>query len=107
MSAVDRLAAAMFDGLDMDDAREGARLMVTADATLAQDIEDGRAIRELRAALPEGWAAGVVWDPFLRDGCEAEVFVSDGTGPGGISRKASAPTIAEAVDACRAALAAR
>lgn len=67
-----------------------------ADATLAQDIEDGAALRLLREALPKAWTV------YLTD-CSSDVHIRVwDTTRTQISHHA--PTIAAAADACRAAL---
>ena len=74
--------------------------VLAADPTLAQDIEDGRALRELREALPEGMA----WDIEHWPTREAAFQVAIRSADWRHITTAAAPTIAEAADACRAAL---
>ena len=62
-----------------------AAKVLAADPTLAQDIADGQAMRQLREALPDGWQSVVILTPVVLP-----------IGPDA--------TIAEAADACRKAL---
>lgn len=100
MSAVERLAAATW-GLSMDppDAWRIASAILAADPTLAQDIEDGRALRELLEAFAH--RGRPEYHLMLRrrgtDGhWMLDAFHSDG--------RRRSPTIAAAADACREAL---
>lgn len=134
MSAVERLSAALEaanliptiydepnDGsVDIGDGyhlNDGGRqmLMVSAptilssDPTLAQDMEDGRALRELREALPEG-AKFEVFDWHQRGDLVTTVMTESSYLPEHRVRRVYARhhgtgrAIAEAADACRAAL---
>ena len=104
----DRLAAALFAWFeatpDFAGRQEEYALHATgvlrADPTLAQDIEDGRALRELREALPDGWA----WDIEHWPTREAIFQVIIRSADWRHITTAAAPTIAEACDACRATL---
>lgn len=84
-----------------------SRYALTADPDLAQDIEDGAALRRLAAVVPDGWEAVArfggwhkwpmveVWDPAYppsRDDPEQPRYIS------------SEATLAAAADACRVAL---
>lgn len=102
MNAVERLAAALREALGPDQ-----QAILAADPHLAQDIEDGAALRRLAAAVPDGWEAVVrvggwhkwpmveVWDPAYPVGRD------DPPQPRYISSEA---TIAQAADACREAI---
>jgi hypothetical protein len=76
---------------------EFASDILATDFDLAQDIEDGRALRELREALPSG-----PWHIVITQWASGSTRV-EAMGPmNEISRRAS--SIAEAADACRKAL---
>lgn len=79
--------------------------LLTADADLAQDIEDGAALRRLRAALPQDWEAV---PRIAREDIAVEVWSPSGGGsyfePPQPDIYKSGPTIAAAADACRVAL---
>jgi hypothetical protein len=66
------------------------------------DAEDGRALRELREALPEGWSGPAIYPKPLNAGWHAEAFDDRMDSLDG--RHGEGHTIAEAADACRAAL---
>lgn len=72
--------------------------LLTADADLAQDIEDGAALRRLREALPEGWTLSLY--QHLGDTPWA-VAVYDDLGK---RLRREGDTTAAAADACRVAL---
>lgn len=107
MSAAKRLAVARFAAgpprFDLSIADDAVALLA-ADPDLAQDIEDGRALRELRAAAG-ATPHGIDW--FYQSSGVAD---TDGTWArawawsedGMVER--FGPTIAAAADACRAAL---
>jgi hypothetical protein len=112
VSAAERLAAAVTlangdslePGWGKDHGERFADGMLSVDPHLAQDIEDGRALRELREAAGPGWHPVTIWfwdDSMLVDGPEfkVEVKVRDR-----VFRRASGPTIAAAADAAREAL---
>ncbi len=111
MSAVERLAAATW-GLSMDppDAWRIASAILAADPTLAQDIEDGRALRELREALPDEWDDPLLTIQWYRweGGPRWTVSPQDAAAePSSVNRAGRGPTIAAAADACREALVAK
>lgn len=88
-----------------------ALALLAADPTLAQDIEDGRALRELRASLDDGgWHPIEVrwWSPVSLPTISAvEIQVRVRVRPRFFVDSGNHPTIAEAADACRKALEAR
>lgn len=102
MTAAERLAAALADEAYQSDASHAdiarATRILAADPTLAQDIEDGRALRELREALPAG-GYRFVEVRRAEDGEVAVTFYESGGEVIGYG-----PTIAAAADACREAL---
>lgn len=104
MSAVERLAAALsgsthYDGIAARfDGR--AQNALAADPHLAQDLEDGAALRRLKEALPDGWdiaidVRGNGWVIRLYDR-ENKAQVRE-----------YGDTIAAAADACREAIEAK
>lgn len=109
-SARERLAAALLESSEKLD--DWLHLMPGEDATtcvvhilavdphLAQDIEDGAALRRLREALGEEWGGPNV-DGSFGGGWRVQVWTGRGAGAV-ITEKRS--TIAEAADACREAL---
>ena len=70
--------------------------LLTADADLAQDIEDGAALRRLREVLPEGWTSALYH-------YEADDWSVVAYGPGTKVRR-EGRSLAAAADACRVAL---
>ena len=118
MNARDRLAAALgqvLAGVDEWDTikpdtraflRSKADAILAADPHLAQDIEDGRGVRELREVLPAGQNFAQVYTPYATsepdDPDQFEVTVIGAT----VFRRiwGTGPTLAAAVEACRAAL---
>jgi hypothetical protein len=94
--------------------REDADAILAADAVLAQDIADGQALRLLREALPDGVVMrleNLLPDTPTEPGClwSMDMERDDGSDEVGplFDVTFDSPTIAEAADACRAALEAR
>ena len=101
MSAAERLAAALAAAGMVTVATVYAEEMADADPDLAQDIEDGAALRRLREALPEGRSFQCGWSPSVQSFyCHDE----DAEWGGDIRVNGYGPTIAAAADACRVAL---
>lgn len=111
MTAQERLAAAIHPSgyLRITDTDTGedivrwptadiARSILAADPTLAQDIEDGAALRRLREALQAGWWLSVDGDD---TGWRASAYPRSMVAMVTVGR---GTTIADAADACRAAL---
>jgi len=106
MSARDRLAAALASAEYEADPREAefqfADQMLAADPHLAQDIEDGAALRRLREALPERSSM----DASITGGeWRVAWYIGPRRGHPARGTHAIAPTIATAADKAREALA--
>ena len=114
MTPAERLAAALDECGFLDTAfppsnpRNAARIPA-ADPDLAQDLADGQALRLLREALPEGATIkSFWWRP--KGVLSCTVMTEWSELPPGRKRyvhhrkNGTGPTIAEAADACRAAL---
>lgn len=100
MSARERLRTAMLEAFGPDE-----DAILAADPHLAQDIADGEALRRLREADPEG---DVTITPLTGGGWGEDRFFVRSKSRTGHRRyrylDGTAPTIAEAADACREAL---
>ena len=102
MSAAERLAAALAAAGMVTVATVYAEEMADADPDLAQDIEDGAALRRLRSACEAGgWTFSVEpWYAMEHVGFRVCLY----SRRGGSYTESTGPTIAAAADACRVAL---